>query len=450
MTPNASAVQTGTYFGGWAANVTLATINSPYAAGGLGQSDPSKISLTAKIRARGMPANTGAVVIFKIQATGDNPGAVSGYKRIMFEPTFLAGNDWTTVGGTFDTAGLTAAKGTTYNFLYNAATYTVIVEASGFNRYGTADYVAYADNPNVAATKGRKNPGFDLTASAIRIEIDDVKLVVTDPATTGYAASTTPAQLLRNGDFAGGEANWSVFEGAYVNSTDPWNEDSSAFLFIPGWLGSANAGFMQNQIAFDSANGDYFTASFRAKFETNYKSGSTIVAFMDAGATSEVYRADLTEEISQNLGQWHTYRASFKASTSQLTTLNGKMTLKIQPIGRTATGVEFSSALFDNVILSQATSASVGPQISVKLNAVPQANNGNATLVSPPVGRAATYSLKLANTGAENLIISSITLSGSSISLAISSFALRLSNPMNFVNICPRAVGLDSISSSKL
>ncbi|NBY67156.1 MAG: hypothetical protein EBQ51_08830, partial [Verrucomicrobia bacterium] len=62
-----------------------------------------------------MPASTGAVVILKIQASGDKPDQVtSGYQRIMFEPTFLAGNDWTTVGGTFDTAGLTAAKGTTY------------------------------------------------------------------------------------------------------------------------------------------------------------------------------------------------------------------------------------------------------------------------------------------------------------------------------------------------
>jgi len=424
MTPNASAVTALTYHNGWAANVTFDTINSPYTAGGLGQSDASKISLTAKIRARGMPANTGAVVILKIQATGDDPGAVSGYKRIMFEPTFLAGNDWTTVGGTFDTAGLTAAKGTTYNFPYNAATYTVLIEASGFNRYGTAGYVAYANNPTVAASGGRKNPGFDLTASAIRIEIDDVKLVVTDPATTGYAAPTTPAQLLRNGNFSNGEGNWAVFEGAEVNSTDPWNEESGdansgsgAFMIIPGWKGSAYAGFMQNQIAFNSANGDYFTASFRAKFETNYKSDSTIVAFMDAGATTELYVANLAEEISQNLGQWHTYRASFKASTSQLATLNGKMTLKIQPIGRTATGVEFSSALIDNVVLSQVTSASVGPQIGVRLNSATQTDNGSTVLVSPPVGRPTTYSLKLANTGAENLIINSITLSGSSISL---------------------------------
>jgi len=346
----------------------------------------------------------------------------------MFEPVFFAGNDWTTIGGTLDTAGLNAGKGTSYNFPANAATYTAFIELSGFNRLGTDGYTAYANDPTVPAFDGRKNPGFNLTASNIRVEIDDVKLVVTDPATTGYVTPTTPAQLLRNGDFSSGEANWTVFLGAEVNSTDQWNEDSGdansgsgAFMIIPGWKGSPYAGFMQNQITFDSVNGDYFTASFRAKFDANYKSESTIVAFMDAGGVTELYNANLAEDISQNLGQWHTYRASFKASSSQLTTLNGKMTLKIQPLGRTANGREFTSALIDNVILSQATSASVGPQIRVKLNAVPKTDGENATLISPPVGRTASYSLKLENTGAENLIISSINLSGTSFSLASTS-----------------------------
>ena len=415
MTPNASAVNANSYYGGWAANVTFETINSPYTAGGLGQSDPSKISLTAKIRARGMPANTGAVVILKIQATGDNPGAVWSYKRIMFEPTFLAGNDWTTVGGTFDTAGLIAAKGTTYNFPYNAANYTVIVEASGFNRFGTANYTAYANNPTVAASGGRKNPGFDLTASNVRVEIDDVKLVVTDAATTGYIAATTPAQLLRNGSFVQGESNWTVFEGAFVNSSDPWSEDGSAFLFWPGWSGGVNAGAMQQGISFNSANGDYFTATFRAKFETNYKASSTIVAFMDTAAVAEYSRTDLSEDISKNLGQWQTYKASFKANASQLAA--GAMTLKIQPLGRNTSGAEFSSLLVDDVVLSQATSASVGPQISVKVDKAAQADNSTATLVSPLVGKTTSYSVKIENQGAENLTISSATISGTGFSL---------------------------------
>jgi len=105
LTPNASAVTATSFYGGWAANVTLGTVNSLYTAGGFGQSDLSKVSFTAKVRARGMPS-TGAVVILKLHATGDNANVVpSGYKRIMFEPVFINGSDWTTIGGTLDTAG---------------------------------------------------------------------------------------------------------------------------------------------------------------------------------------------------------------------------------------------------------------------------------------------------------------------------------------------------------
>jgi len=333
----------------------------------------------------------------------------------MFEPVFINGSDWTTIGGTLDTAGLIAGKGTSYNFPANAATYTALIELSGFNRLGTTGYTAYADNPTVPAAGGRKNPGFDLTASNIRVEIDDVKLVVTDPATTGYLSSTTPAQLLRNGNFVQGEANWTVFEGAYVNSSDPWSEDGSTFLFWPGWSGSAYAGAMQQGISFNSANGDYFTATFRAKFETNYKASSTIVAFMDTAAITEYSRTDLSEDISQSLGQWKTYKASFKANASQLAA--GAMTLKIQPLGRNLSGAEFSSLLVDDVVLSQATSASVGPQISVKVDKVAQADNSTATLVSPLVGKTTSYSVKIENQGAENLTISSATISGTGFSL---------------------------------
>ena len=84
LTPNASAVTAGSFYGGWAANVTLGTVNSPYTLGGFGQSDLSKVSFTARVRARGMPS-TGAVVILKLHATGDNPNLVpGGYKIIMF------------------------------------------------------------------------------------------------------------------------------------------------------------------------------------------------------------------------------------------------------------------------------------------------------------------------------------------------------------------------------
>ena len=416
LTPNASAVTAGSFYGGWAANVTLGTVNSPYTAGGFGQSDLSKVSFTARVRARGMPS-TGAVVILKLHATGDNPNAVpGGYKRIMFEPVFINGSDWTTIGGTLDTAGLIAGKGTSYSFPANAASYTALIELSGFNRFGTAGYTAYADNPTVAASGGRKNPGFDLTASNIRVEIDDVKIVVTDAATTGYIAATTPAQLLRNGNFVQGEANWTVFEGAYVNSSDPWSEDGSAFLFWPGWQGGQYAGAMQQGISFNSANGDYFTATFRAKFETNYKASSTIVAFMNSAATAEYSRADLSEDISQGLGQWKTYKASFKANASQLAA--GAMTLKIQPLGRNNSGVAFSSLLVDDVVLSQTSSSVIGPQIGVRLNGARQSDDATVNMVAPLVGRTTTSTVKVENSGAEDLTISSVALSGTAWALS--------------------------------
>ena len=420
FTPNASTEPVAGSYGGWWAGATLATINSEYTAGGLGQSDLSKISLTAKVRVRGMPAN-GAAVILKLVANGDKPDSYTVYKRIQFEPNFLAGNDWTTIGGTLDTAGLTIGKGSTYNFPTTASSYEVIVELSGFNQYGTAGYVAY-NSPTGASNGGRKNPGFGFT-SGIRVEVDDVKLVVTDPATTGYVAPTTPAQLLRNGDFNSGDANWTTFNGSYV-SFDPWSEDSTGFMLIKGWDGGIDAGFKQSAISFTSANGNYFTATFRAKFDESYQAGSTIVAFMDGTGGANFKEIDISSEIKKYLGQWHTYTTSFLASTADLTTMTGgaatgTMSLKIQPLNRVwdTTGAAAKSALFDNVVLSQATAASVGPQITVKVDGVQQANNSTATLVSPLVGKTTSYSVKIENQGAENLTVSSATLSGTGFSL---------------------------------
>jgi beta-glucanase (GH16 family) len=420
FTPDASTEPAAGSYGGWWAGATLATINSEYAAGGLGQANLSKISLTAKVRVRGMPA-TGAAVILKLVASGDNPNAATTYQRIQFEPNFLAGNDWTTIGGTLDTAGLTTGKGSTYSFSTAAADYKVLVELSGFNQYGTSGYVAY-NSPTGASNGGRKNPGFGFT-SGIRVEVDDVKLVVTDPATTGYVAPTTPAQLLRNGDFNSGDANWNIFNGGYV-STEAWSEDSSRFLLIPGWSGGSDAGFMQSAISFTSANGNYFTATFRAKFDESYQAGSTIVAFLDGTGGATFKEIDISSEIKKYLGQWHTYTASFLASTANLTTMTGStatgtMSLKIQPLNRVwdTTGAMAKSALFDNVVLSQATAASVGPQIAVKVDGTQQADNSTATVVSPLVGKTTSYSVKIENQGAENLSISSATISGTGFSL---------------------------------
>lgn len=413
LTSDASAVNASTFWGGWASNVTLATINSPYTAGGLGQSDLSKISFTARVRARGMPAN-GAVVILELRGGGDNPNIpVSGYKRIRFEPVFLAGNDWTTIGGTLDTAGLTAAKGSTYAFPVNAAQYTALVELSGFNQFGASGYVAY-NTPTGTSNGGRKNPGFGFTGG-IRVEVDDVRLVVTDPATTGYVAPTTPEQLLRNGNFNTGDANWTFFEGAYA-STDGWSEDGSIFALIPGWSGTPYAGFMQNSIAVSAADGDFFTATFRARFEENYRAGSTIVAFMDGAGVVTYTEIDITEEIGPRLGQWHDYRVTFRASPTQMAAMNGALSFKIQPLNRTV-GAAFSSVLIDNIVLAQSSAAAVGPQLAVRIGGATRADGETATLLSPVLGKTTRYAVRLENPGGADLTVSSLALSGSGFAL---------------------------------
>ena len=426
LTPNASAVTSSTYFGGWAANVTLGTINSPYTAGGLGQSDLSKVSYTARVRANGLPTN-GAVVILELRCSGDNPNSppsafsANGYKRIRFEPVFLPpavanGNDWVTIGGTLDTAGLTAGKGSTYAFLTNAAQYTSLVEISGFNQFGpTPPYVAY-NSPTGASNGGRKNPGFGFVGG-IRVEVDDVKLVVTDPATTGYVAATTPAQLLRNGNFNTGDANWTFFEGAYASS-EGFSEDGSIFAYIPGWGGSPYAGFMQNGVVVNSANGDFFTATFRAKFETNYKAERTIVAFMDGGGVNTFLEVDIADEIAPRLGQWATYQATFRASAANITAMNGTMSLKIQPLDRTADGTAFSSAFIDDIVLSQATAASVGPQIKVQVAGASRADGDTATLFSPVIGKTTPYAIKVENNGGQDLTVTGVSLTGTGFALS--------------------------------
>ncbi|MEI7866109.1 MAG: hypothetical protein WCI38_12135, partial [Chthoniobacterales bacterium] len=422
LAPNASAVNSNTYYGGWAANTTLGTINSLYTAGGFGTTNLAKVKLTAKVRARGMPSPNGAVVILKLQASGDNPGLVpGGYKRIMFEPTLLAGNDWTTIGGTFDTAGLTTASGTSYTFPTNAAAYSVLVELSGFNRFGTTGYVAY-NSPTVPAANGRKNPGFDLSASNIRVEVDDVQLTVVDAATNGFVTANSPSQLLNNGSFSNAVdagAFWTFFEGAYA-STDGWGVSNSPCAIIPGFSGLPYAGFMQNAIAFNQTNGDFFTLTFQAKFEPNYKAGQTLVSFMNGNDTATFATVDLTDEVGPRLGQWSTYKATFRASSNNLTAMggtNGKMSIKIQPLERTV-GAQDASALIDDIVLKQQSAASVGPQIAVKVAAATRTNGETANLFSPLVGKTTTYTVKLENQGGQDLTVSSVGLAGTGFSIS--------------------------------
>jgi beta-glucanase (GH16 family) len=421
LAPNAAAVTTNpagppvSYYGGWAANATLATVNSRYTNGGFGQTNLAKISLTARVRARGLPTN-GGVVILKLQAAGDNPSQVtSGYKRVMFEPVLLNSGDWVTIGGTLNDAALTntTAQGTRYSFPTNAGSYTVLVELSGFNRFGTTGYVAYSNNPTVPSANGRKNPGLAINASNVRVEVDDVKLIVTDAATSGFLPSPTPSQLLLNPNFDLGDGNWSFFEGAFM-STDGWGENGNANVaIIPGWSGLPFAGFMQNQIAFNQTNGSFFTLTFRGKFEPNYFAEQTLVTFMNGNDTQDFKAVDISDQVAANLGEWATYTVRYNASAAHLAAMNGNMSVKVQPLGRTV-GAEQASALIDNLVLSQQSASVVGPQLTVKVAGASYTDGATAELFSPLIGYSTPYAIVLQNDGAEPLNVSSVSLSGTS------------------------------------
>jgi len=501
LTANSSSKATNA---GWYVAQVLTNITTP---NGLGQTDLSKISFTAKVRAKGLPTN-GAVAILRIMASGDNPGSYLAYKRITFEQILQNGNgsDWVTIGGTFDDPGLQNAKGSRYNFSSTATSYEIVVEISGNNQSTAPGYVAY-NTPTGPSNLGRKNPGF-APNSGIRVEFDDILLTVSNPAaqttaigtvspksggtgtsvtitgvafgatptvsfngtpatsvivngggtsitavvpagaTTGKisvvgsnatASSaynffvTTPSNLLADPNFDGSQGLefWTYFEGARIittsnlspDATTGWNnipgvQANTPYMFFPGWEGTPYGGFMQENIPFNTANGDFFTATFQAKFEGNFYADSTIIAFMDG--LTEIATKDITGEIKANQkidgesGSWRTYQATFKATPAILSA--GRLSLKFQPITRTLTTM--GSLFVDQVSLTQANSADIGPQIAVKINEIFQpSNNASKTLISPIVGQSNVYQLKVENTGGQDLSVTSVNVSGTSFSV---------------------------------
>ena len=501
----ASSTNKATNSGWWAVQV-LTNLPTP---NGLGQTNLSKISFTAKVRAKGLPSS-GAVAILKISALGDNAGqATFGYKRVTFEPVLLSGNDWVTIGGTFDDAGLQAAKGSRYNFTTTATSYELLVELSGYNQSTAPGYVAYNSPTGAANSDGRKNPGL-APNSAIRVEFDDVLLTVENPTAqttaigtvspkSGYPGSsvtitgvafgssptvsfngtpatsvsvngdgtsitavvpvgattgkitvvgsnatatsaynffvTSPANLLAdpNFDASQGQEFWTHFEGARIITTNnvapdanpSWNnipgaQASTPFMLFPGWEGTPFAGFMQENIPFNAANGDFFTATFQAKFEGNFTASPINIVFMN-GSGAEIATKDITAEVKANqktsgeLGTWKAYQATFKATPAILSA--GRVTLKFQPLFR-AYQTNLGSVFVDQVSLTQTNSAAVGPQIGLKIGGIPHpSNNLSKTLISPLVGQVTTYQFRVENTGAEDLNVTSVAVSGSSFSV---------------------------------
>lgn len=168
---------------------------------------------------------------------------------------------------------------------------------------------------------------------------------------------------------------------------------------------------MQNAIKFDSTNGDFFTLTFRGKCEENYKANQTLVSFLNGNGTETLSTTDLADEIGPRLGQWSTYKTTFRATSANLASMGGLMSVRIQPIGRTVGG-NMASMLIDNLVLQQQTAASVGPQIAVKVAGATRTDGETANLYSPLIGKTTTYALKLENQGGQDLTLSSVALSG--------------------------------------
>jgi beta-glucanase (GH16 family) len=120
---------------------------------------------------------TGAVVVLRLVGNTDNPntGLTKDLRRVQFRPFLLTNSDWTNIGGAFNQ--LAANSGTDYNFMTGAAaaksdtSFKVVAELVGFPGDGW---------------------GFQ---DGIRVEIDDVKLTVTDRATPNMVVSSFAPHL---------------------------------------------------------------------------------------------------------------------------------------------------------------------------------------------------------------------------------------------------------------
>jgi len=248
-------------------------------------------------------------------------------------------------------------------------------------------------------------------------------------------------QLLVNGDFTQGSTGWGpFFERAYVvdinapNEADKQNWCPSPtggykrYLLFKGWYENgqpaigAYPGAGQTVLISNanlSTHGRFLTVSFNAKFDLDYKADKTVIILKHGyydNATAEVMLdKDFTEEINANLGKFHTYKAVYlRPSNKPL----GGVGLIFQCYNFQCSQSSPRTVILDKITLSQQQASDVGPQLSVKVVGLDQADNGTCELGSPIAGKSTYYALKIENHGGENLILSSITLSGAGLSLS--------------------------------
>ena len=249
-------------------------------------------------------------------------------------------------------------------------------------------------------------------------------------ATTPTYPSTSKDQLLRNGNFnLSTDPNyssfvpplpdtyfWVPFEGAYVGLPEYVQADApptgSKILILQGqpYAGAWYDG--NNGIDIFPDAGSVFTLSFDAYFPSNYSATSTSISFWNYATQASLLDVNLNSQLATGLGAWKSYSVRFVPTSAQFEALKtGKLRLKVQTDGRTGT------ALFNNFVLRQQSTSEVGPQVSVKVDGVSQADNSTANLASPFVSKTTSYTIQLENQGGENLTISSVSIGGTGFSL---------------------------------
>lgn len=263
----------------------------------------------------------------------------------------------------------------------------------------------------------------------------------------GRSEAAVP-QLLVNGDFTQGSTGWGgIFEGAYVvdindpNEADKQNwcpsptEGYKRYLLFKGWYETNNVTglwapatlsypgvgqFVSISPSNLTAHGRFLTASFNAKFDLDYKADKTVLTLKHAdwantNTNNILLMKDFTEEINANRGKFHTYKAVCLRPTNRPLLGVG---LVFQSINFQCSETSPRTAIIDNITLSQQQGSDVGPQLSVKVVGLEQTNNNTNSFASPLVGKSTYYSLQIENQGGENLILSSITLSGTGFTLS--------------------------------
>lgn len=251
-------------------------------------------------------------------------------------------------------------------------------------------------------------------------------------ATTPSYPITSENQLLRNGNFnLSTDPNysffvpplpdtlfWVPFEGAYVGKPEyvqaPDSPTPGANTLILAGQPYAGAWHNGNSgIDIFANGGGVFTLTFNAFFPTDYSAISTSISFFN-NTTQDKLGDDINinSQIGSGLGSWQNYSVRFVPTSAQFEALKtGKLKFRVQTDGRVGT------ALFNNFVLRQQSATEIGPQISTIVSGISQNNNSSYAFVSPLVDKSTVYSVQLANTGAQDLSITSISLSGTSFAL---------------------------------